>query len=959
MVGLSLAVVSTNENIMALRKKMFSCNDVKEFCELAKQVLSIIGDYCVYDSVICIELAENLHMWQTMEALANIMCVPMSYLHTRGQQIRVLAQVYRKIVREGIIIPYNPRSKDDEVAKKSYEGATVIEAIPGHYSVGTFDFSAMYPCQIIEFNISPDTFVPDSAKWPETAKLITDEECNIIDFSSHRGCEHDIRKHKTKVKKENILCNHHRYRFLKVIHDGENREREGIYPKILRALAVERKTEKKIMAECEAMIKMNKGLADDKDMGYYKKMGWRVIKKAELQSKEIFMFQSGYVNANSRQLALKVSMNSTYGSYGVANGAMIPLMEGAASVTAMGRQMIGDTVDFINKNWPIKVVYGDSVTADTPVLCRLNGKVFYSRIDKLPNTGMIEDRGKLFYTPTDGLEVWSDKGFTKIVRIISHETHKTIYNIVTDSSSVCVTEDHSLLDDRSKEISPKDVRIGTKLLHCDIPRGHLTPSGDESLSFAESYYEALRINIQFTDKIIEIKDLGSGNGQIVYDLETENHHFAAGIGRLVVHNTDSCMADMPKDMPAKDVFAMGDDISKKVVHYLRCKVLGVDATKPGAFEAMTAQQKLAYNTSPIDLVFENYYKSFVLLTKKRYIAYTCNRDNAITGMVKKGVVTVRRDNCQFVRDVYKDLSAAILDRKGIDIALDIIHKGLRRLYGEHMNEKNLIVYAGLNDIIEYAKKDKTKKHHVDSEGEIIPDVLGPNDPRLVYPNLPQVKLGVKMLRRGDQVPANTRLEMIFLKYDGDKVGDKVEDYTYYRDNRTNPAVPKPDLMMYVENKFTNPVVELIVVAFPGCDGMLRSALSRQTKLDTVLAEQFVKYDLSSIRTMKAKVDYVLNNVAASDKPVKGKFNMKTHKDLIVACKSWRSKQILEKLYKQHNVKPTIRTTRKKFDTAALAETYIECIAKYHELYRLVVDQMKVVTETIRDRHRFIHKRKNE
>ena len=27
----------------------------------------------------------------------------------------------------------------------------------------------------------------------------------------------------------------------------------------------------------------------------------------------------------------------------------------------------------------------------------------------------------------------------------------------------------------------------------------------------------------------------------VYDVETENHHFHVGPGRLVVHNTDSCM----------------------------------------------------------------------------------------------------------------------------------------------------------------------------------------------------------------------------------------------------------------------------------------------------------------------------------------------------------------------------------------------------------------------------------
>ena len=37
--------------------------------------------------------------------------------------------------------------------------------------------------------------------------------------------------------------------------------------------------------------------------------------------------------------------------------------------------------------------------------------------------------------------------------------------------------------------------------------------------------------------IIKIIDLGTTE-QYVYDLETENHHFQAGIGQMIVHNTD-------------------------------------------------------------------------------------------------------------------------------------------------------------------------------------------------------------------------------------------------------------------------------------------------------------------------------------------------------------------------------------------------------------------------------------
>lgn len=44
-------------------------------------------------------------------------------------------------------------------------------------------------------------------------------------------------------------------------------------------------------------------------------------------------------------------------------------------------------------------------------------------------------------------------------------------------------------------------------------------------------------NYKYDTSIIKIIDLGTTE-QYVYDLETENHHFQAGIGQMIVHNTD-------------------------------------------------------------------------------------------------------------------------------------------------------------------------------------------------------------------------------------------------------------------------------------------------------------------------------------------------------------------------------------------------------------------------------------
>ena len=50
--------------------------------------------------------------------------------------------------------------------------------------------------------------------------------------------------------------------------------------------------------------------------------------------------------------------------------------------------------------------------------------------------------------------------------------------------------------------------------------------------------------------IKKIEDLGYID-DYVYDLETENHHFGAGVGEIIVHNTDSSMPDIGITYPTK------------------------------------------------------------------------------------------------------------------------------------------------------------------------------------------------------------------------------------------------------------------------------------------------------------------------------------------------------------------------------------------------------------------------
>lgn len=328
----------------------------KNIKDILREALTLTAKYCEQDCHLPYRLEDKLKLWTTMEEMSNVMHVPTSYLHTRGQQIKVLAQVYRETLNSGIVIPSRDKSKTID---EKYQGAIVIEANPGDYdNVPVLDFASLYPTTMIAFNICYTTLVEDDEDVP-------DEECHVLEWEDHVRCIHDPLKRKPDKDKSDVLCGRHRYRFRKVkiiIHEDGTIERkhEGLMPRLERNLLATRSLVKKEMFKAEARLNMHLGDASDKDMGWYKSMGWEIIEKGSLskQAEEILRVSIGVLNA--KQLAIKVSANSQYGGLGARTGFM-PLIKGAASVTAMGRKLITMAIDVIKERYSFcKLVYGDT-----------------------------------------------------------------------------------------------------------------------------------------------------------------------------------------------------------------------------------------------------------------------------------------------------------------------------------------------------------------------------------------------------------------------------------------------------------------------------------------------------------------------------------------------------------------------------------------------------------------------
>eukprot|EP00762_Andalucia_godoyi_P003127 ANDGO_01026.mRNA.1 DNA polymerase delta catalytic subunit len=276
--------------------------------------------YCLKDALLPLRILERLMMVPNYLEMARVTGVPLGFLLSRGQQIKVISQLLRKTKTRNIIMPTYSRKAE---TSETYEGATVIEPKKGFYEkpIATLDFASLYPSIMMAHNLCYTTLVRPS----DVSKLSSvDEKLREQEWARTRS---DADGALDEVSADPIA-----YR---KTPNGDvfvsAKLQKGILPEILEELLAARKRAKQDLAKSTDPFE-----------------------KAVL---------------DGRQLALKVSANSVYGFTGATVG-KLPCLEISSSVTAFGREMINLTKQTVESEFPgAEVVYGDtdSVMVSFPV----------------------------------------------------------------------------------------------------------------------------------------------------------------------------------------------------------------------------------------------------------------------------------------------------------------------------------------------------------------------------------------------------------------------------------------------------------------------------------------------------------------------------------------------------------------------------------------------------------------
>ena len=222
------------------------------------------------------------------------------------------------------------------------------------------------------------------------------------------------------------------------------------------------------------------------------------------------------------------------------------------------------------------VRYGDSVTSYTPIYIKVNNQVEILTIDQLGEK--YGNNNWIKYNDKESCELnniltWSDSGWTNIYRVIRHqlESQKKILRICTLQSIVDVTDDHSLLLFSKNIKSPKDIKKNIDML-CLNELKELSNNNkfnkvysinvstmieaayyinylnsinysNYNILYSEDNCIIIKVGLSINENTALVKSINEINySGYVYDLTTNNHHFAAGVGNLIVNNTDSVFA---------------------------------------------------------------------------------------------------------------------------------------------------------------------------------------------------------------------------------------------------------------------------------------------------------------------------------------------------------------------------------------------------------------------------------
>jgi DNA polymerase elongation subunit (family B) len=287
--------------------------------------------------------------------------------------------------------------------------------------------------------------------------------------------------------------------------------------------------------------------------------------------------------------------------------------------------------------------------------------------------------------------------------------------------------------------------------------------------------------------IKKMYEIPYSNNEYVYDLTTENNHFQAGIGKLIVHNTDSIFND----------FVISDKVTKEVVY---SKEVLQPAIELGILINKFIQARMRF---PHELSYEKTFFPFVIFSKKRYIGAKYETNDQEYTMTSMGVSLKRRDVSMISKRVLSGMVDIMMNEIDREKTILFLKKTIRSIFKGKFPLKDFVTSKTFKDVKKY--KQTVLK---DKKGNIVLDAEG-NEQNFI--NIGHVMLAQRIIKekRSTTIQMNDRVPYAYIevpKLRGQKQlqGNMIEHPDYIIENNL-----KLDYMFYITNQIREPCTQFL------------------------------------------------------------------------------------------------------------------------------------------------------
>ena len=155
------------------------------------------------------------------------------------------------------------------------------------------------------------------------------------------------------------------------------------------------------------------------------------------------------------------------------------------------------------------------------------------------------------------------------------------------------------------------------------------------------------------------------------------------------------------------------------------------------YAVMVADEVSKLFPSPLRLEYEEaVYKDFFILTKKRYLYLSSDRDGVIDKKIgKRGVAISRRDNSLLLRILYEKVIQMIFDRVKAEDILYFLLEELNKVCSKSYDYSNFVLTKSIKDVNNMElisfKDEKGNWYKAGGDGSIFYTVIEKADPNKI------------------------------------------------------------------------------------------------------------------------------------------------------------------------------------------------------------------------------------